>query len=185
MVGLELLVLAVGLAMDASAAAICKGSCMRRFNMKEAVIIAVSFGLFQALMPLIGWLLGTQFSAYIQDIDHWIAMILLTGLGAKMIWEAIHEKEDVACTPLDLRELFMLSVATSIDALAAGIAFAVLSTGILRPVIVIGLVTALLSMLGVVIGSRFGQVYRTKAQITGGIVLCLIGIKILSEHLSA
>lgn len=185
MAGLELLVLAVGLAMDASAAAICKGSCMRQFNLKEAVIIALSFGLFQALMPLIGWFLGTRFSAYIKNIDHWIAMILLTGLGIKMIWEAIHEKEDVVCTPLDLREIFMLSVATSIDALAAGIAFAVLSTGILRAVMVIGFVTVLLSMLGVVIGSLFGQVYRSKAQITGGLVLCLIGFKILSDHLGA
>ena len=96
MAGLELIVLAVGLSMDAGAAAICKGSCMRRFNIKEAVAIAVSFGLFQALMPLIGWYLGTQFSVYIQRIDHWIAMILLTGLGIKMIWEAIREKEDVA-----------------------------------------------------------------------------------------
>ena len=184
MAGLELIVLAVGLSMDAGAAAICKGSCMRRFNIKEAVAIAVSFGLFQALMPLIGWYLGTQFSVYIQRIDHWIAMILLTGLGIKMIWEAIREKEDVACTPLDLRELMVLSVATSIDALAAGIAFAVLSTGITRPVIIIGLVTAALSMLGVMIGSRFGQTFRAKAQVAGGAVLCLIGIKILLDHLN-
>ena len=102
----------------------------------------------------------------------------------RWIWEAIREKEDVACTPLDLRELMVLSVATSIDALAAGIAFAVLSTSITRPVIIIGLVTAALSMLGVMIGSRFGQTFRAKAQVAGGAVLCLIGIKILLDHLN-
>ena len=182
MAGVELLVLAAGLAMDASAAAICKGSCMRRFNLKEAVIIAASFGLFQALMPLGGWLLGSQFNIYIQHIDHWIAMLLLTGLGGKMIWEAVREKEEVPCTPLDFRELMLLSLATSIDAFAAGIAFAVLNTSIIRPFLVIGLVTAVLSMLGVVIGSRFGQIYKSKAQIIGGFVLCVIGIKIAIDH---
>lgn len=170
--------------MDAGAAAICKGSCMRRFNIKEALLISISFGLFQGLMPLLGWFLGSQFSMYIEQIDHWIAMLLLSGLGIKMIWEAVHDEGEVACTPLDMRELMVLSVATSIDALAAGIAFAMLSTSIMRPVITIGLITAILSMLGVVIGSRFGQKYKSKAQVVGGAVLCLIGIKILLDHLN-
>lgn len=185
MTALELIIMSIGLAMDASAAAICKGACMRRFNVKEAGLIALFFGLFQAAMPLIGWYLGTQFSLYIQKLDHWIAMLLLTALGLRMIWEAVHEEDELVCMPLDLKELLVLSVATSIDALAAGIALAVLSTGIARPVLVIGLVTALLSFIGVIIGSRFGKKYQTKAQIIGGAVLCLIGLKILVEHLSA
>lgn len=182
---LELFVLSVGLAMDASAAAICKGACMRRFNVREAGLIAIFFGVFQAVMPLIGWFLGTQFLMYIQQLDHWIAMALLMVLGLRMIWEGIHDEEELVCTPLDLRELLVLSVATSIDALAAGIALAVLNTNIISSVLVIGLVTAALSLGGVLIGSRFGQKYQSKAQVVGGAVLCLIGIKILIEHLSA
>lgn len=182
---LELIVLSVGLAMDAGAAAICKGACMRRFNLREAGLIALFFGIFQSLMPLIGWFLGTQFRSCIQSLDHWIAMLLLAALGLRMIWEAVHEEDELVCTPLDLRELIVLSVATSIDALAAGIALAMLSTSIAGPVIVIGLITAALSLTGVVIGSRFGSKYKTKAQIAGGAVLCLIGLKILVEHLSA
>ncbi len=185
MTALELIIMSVGLAMDAGAAAICKGACMRRFNAKEAGLIALFFGVFQAVMPLIGWYLGTQFSLYIQTLDHWIAMLLLAALGLRMIWEAVHEEDELACTPLDLKELLALSIATSIDALAAGIALAVLNTGIAVPVLVIGLVTALLSFIGVVIGSRFGKQYQTKAQIIGGVVLCVIGLKILVEHLSA
>ena len=183
---LELLVLSAGLAMDASAVAICKGACMRRFSAKEGVLIAVSFGLFQALMPLIGWALGSRFIHYIRSVDHWIAFILLAILGVKMIWDALHDdEEELVCTPLDIKELLLLSIATSIDALAAGIAFAVLEVDIVLSVAVIGVVTMALSFVGAVVGCRFGEKYMAKAQLVGGAVLCAIGLKILIEHLSA
>lgn len=181
---LELFVLSAGLAMDASAVAICKGACMRRFSAKESLLIAISFGLFQALMPLIGWLLGNRFIHYIRSVDHWIAFALLAVLGLKMMWDALHEEDESACTPLHIKELLLLSVATSIDALAAGIAFAVLEVDIVLSVAVIGAITMALSFLGVVVGCRFGEKYRGKARIVGGIALCAIGLKILIEHLT-
>lgn len=168
--------------MDACAVAICKGACMRRPDMKQSLLIAAFFGLFQALMPLAGWFLGTQFSKAIGALDHWIAFLLLGFLGLKMVWDALHEEEETVCKPLHFRELLLLSIATSIDALAAGIAFAVLKVAILPSVITIGITTCLLSFLGTVIGNRFGQRFQSKAQFIGGTALCLIGIKILVEH---
>lgn len=181
----ELIVLAVGLSMDAGAVAICKGACMRRTDMRQRSMIALSFGLFQGLMPLIGWYLGSQFSGAIRNIDHWIAFGLLVLLGLKMLWDALHEEEETVCEPLALGELLMLSVATSIDALAAGIAFALLKVNIVFSVLMIALITCALSFLGTVIGNRFGQRYQAKAQMVGGVALCLIGLKILVEHLRA
>lgn len=180
----ELLLIALGLSMDAFAVAVCKGLTMRRMDWKRALLIALFFGGFQALMPLAGWLLGRQFEHYITAIDHWIAFALLVFIGGKMLWEALHNKEDAGCEDrLDLRELLSLSVATSIDALAVGITFAFLQVQILPSVGLIGVTTFALTLLGVVIGRRFGGWLTQKAQIAGGVVLILIGTKILLEHI--
>ena len=160
---------------------------MRRVNYAHAAVIALFFGVFQAVMPLIGWVLGTQFARYITSVDHWIAFALLGYIGGKMIWDALHEAPETApCAGegrLDLKELLMLAVATSIDALAVGITFAFLQVSILPAVATIGLITFALSFAGVVVGNRFGTRFQKKAEIAGGVVLVLIGLKILLEHL--
>ena len=177
---MELVLIGVGLSMDAFAVALCKGLGMRRINYAHAAVIALFFGVFQAVMPLIGWVLGTQFARYITSVDHWIAFALLGYIGGKMIWDALHEAPETApCASeakLDLRELFMLAVATSIDALAVGITFAFLK-------VTIGVITFALSFAGVVVGNRFGTRFQKKAEIAGGTVLVLIGLKILLEHI--
>ncbi len=182
----ELFLIGIGLSMDAFAVAVCKGLCMTKINKKYAVIIALFFGGFQFLMPVIGWLLGTQFESYIVSFDHWIAFALLAFIGGKMIYEAVSDDEDEACSvdkKLDLKELMLLAVATSIDALAVGITFAFLKVSILPAAGLIGVVTFTLSLAGVVIGNRFGNRYKKKAEICGGVILILIGLKILLEHL--
>lgn len=184
---MELFLIAVALSMDAFAVATCKGLCMKRLNVKHAAVIALFFGGFQAVMPLIGWFLGTQFERLITPVDHWVAFGLLAYIGGKMLWDALHPSEDNAnCDldeKLDIKELFILAVATSIDALAVGITFAVLKTDIAPAILLIGSVTFLLSFLGVCIGFKFGNRFETKAEIAGGVVLILIGVKILLEHL--
>ena len=184
---IELFLLGVGLSMDAFAVSVCKGLGMRKLNKKQAVIIGLYFGGFQALMPLIGWLLGSQFQKYITSIDHWIAFILLAFIGGKMLWDVFHEKEEETTEKVDARldhkELFMLAIATSIDALAVGIAFACLDVQIWSSISIIGCVTLVLSFCGVWIGNRFGNRFEKKAEIAGGLVLILIGVKILVEHL--
>ena len=184
---MELVLSGVGLSMDAFAVALCKGLSMRRVNYAHAAVIALFFGVFQAVMPLIGWVLGTQFARYITSVDHWIAFALLGYIGGKMIWDALHEAPETApCAGegrLDLKELLMLAVATSIDALAVGITFAFLQVSILPAVATIGLITFALSFAGVVVGNRFGTRFQKKAEIAGGVVLVLIGLKILLEHL--
>ncbi len=185
---MELVLIAVGLSMDAFAVALCKGLCMKRLNWINAIVIALFFGGFQAGMPLIGWLLGTQFEKYITPIDHWIAFALLAYIGGKMIWDALHEEESTgeSCDiepKLDIKELFTLSVATSIDALAVGITFAFLQMEIVPAVCLIGSITFVLSLGGVVIGNKFGARFQEKAEIAGGAVLIGIGMKILLEHL--
>lgn len=182
----ELLLTAVGLAMDAFAVSVCKGLGMKRMKYGQAVVIGVYFGVFQALMPLLGWFLGTSFARYIRAFDHWIAFVLLVLIGGKMLWDAFHEKEetiDVEHGKLDHRELLLLAVATSIDALAVGIAFACLDVEIWSSISIIGIVTLVLSVCGVWIGHRFGNHFQNKAEIAGGAVLILIGIKILADHL--
>ena len=172
--------------MDAFAVAVCKGLCMKRLNMRQAVIIALFFGGFQGLMPLVGWALGTQFERYITPVDHWIAFGLLTIIGAKMLWDAFHGEEEVVCSTdekLNLRELVMMAIATSIDALAVGVTFAFLQVDIVPAVVLIGVITFVLALGGVVIGHRFGARYEKAATIAGGVVLILIGLKILLEHL--
>lgn len=183
----DLLLIAVGLSMDAFAVAVCKGLGMRNLNIKHSFIIALFFGSFQALMPLIGWFLGRQFEKYINNIDHWIAFGLLGFIGAKMIYEALSEKEkdDDKVFTLDLKELTLLAVATSIDALAVGITFALLEDVRIVPSIsLIGAVTFSLSFLGVAIGNRFGSRFKNKAELAGGVILVCIGLKILLEGLS-
>ena len=184
----ELFLIAVGLSMDAFAVSVCKGLCMKRLDVRQAVVIALFFGGFQALMPLAGWALGTQFEALITPVDHWIAFVLLGIIGSKMLWDAFHEDdpEDLACPTdgkLDLRELVMMAIATSIDALAVGITFAFLRVDIAVSVGLIGITTFVLSIVGVAVGHRFGAKYEKPATIVGGIVLILIGLKILLEHL--
>lgn len=186
----ELLLIGVGLSMDAFAVSICKGLGMKHLNMKQALVIGLFFGGFQALMPVIGWLLGKQFESLITPIDHWIAFILLAFIGGKMLIEALRGEDDTvqgaACAidqKLDLKELTMLAVATSIDALAVGITFAFLQVDIVPSVTIIGVTTFLLSIVGVAVGHYFGARYEKPATIAGGIVLILIGLKILLEHL--
>ena len=184
---LEIFLVAIGLSMDAFAVAICKGLAMPQVNKKQTLLIGAYFGVFQALMPLLGWLLGTSFSRYIQAFDHWIAFVLLAFIGGKMLWDVFHEKEESAAEKsdarLDHKELFMLAIATSIDALAVGIAFACLDVQIWSSVSIIGCVTLVLSFCGVWIGNRFGNRFEKKAEIAGGVVLILIGVKILLDHL--
>ena len=183
----ELLLTAIALSMDAFAVSVCKGLGMRRMRYDQALVISLYFGVFQALMPLIGWLLGTSFSRYIQAFDHWIAFVLLAFLGGKMLWDVFHEKEDgeqeSAERRLDHRELFMLAIATSIDALAVGIAFACLDVNIWSSISIIGVTTLVISFAGVWIGNRFGNRFQKKAEIAGGLVLKLIGVMILAVHL--
>ena len=184
----ELFLIAVSLSMDAFAVSVCKGLCMKRLDVRQAVVIALFFGGFQALMPLAGWALGTQFEALITPVDHWIAFVLLGIIGSKMLWDAFHEDdpEDLACPTdgkLDLRELVMMAIATSIDALAVGITFAFLRVDIAVSVGLIGITTFVPSIVGVAVGHRFGAKYEKPATIVGGIVLILIGLKILLEHL--
>lgn len=186
MTWIELLLTAVALSMDAFAVSTCKGLNLRTMSWKRAGIIGLFFGGFQTLMPLAGWLLGRQFEHLITSVDHWIVFTLLSIIGGKMIYDALKGGEDSCCPAedkLDLKELIGLSFATSIDALAVGISFAFLNVRILPSVATIGVTTCLLSMAGVAIGHKFGSKYESRATLIGGIVLVLIGLRILLEHL--
>lgn len=185
---IELLLMGIGLAMDAFAVSICKGLGMKKLNKKQAVVIGLYFGGFQALMPFIGWALGTQFRQYITSIDHWVAFILLAIIGGKMIVEALkgwNEEEvvEVLDKPINHKEMVILAVATSIDALAVGITFAFLGTPIIEAIVIIGITTFIISVFGVVVGNFFGSKYKSKAELAGGLILVLLGTKILVEHL--
>ena len=184
---LELFLIGVGLSMDAFAVSICRGLCMPRINWRHAGVIALFFGGFQALMPTLGWLLGSQFAGYIQSFDHWVAFVLLALIGFNMAREALSpEDEEEACaveTRLDLRQLFLLAEATSIDALAVGVTFAFLDVKIGPAAAIIGCTTFVLSLAGVAVGNFFGARYKKRAELTGGVILILLGLKILLEHL--
>lgn len=184
---LELFFMGIGLAMDAFAVSICKGLGMSKVNKKQAAVIGLFFGGFQALMPLLGWLLGRQFEQYITNIDHWVAFVLLAFIGGKMIVEAAGSKEDVTVDqcdePLDLKDLFILAIATSIDALAVGITFAFLNYPIIEAISIIGITTFVISVGGVYVGNFFGSKYKNKAEFAGGFILVLLGIRILLSHL--
>ena len=179
----ELFLIGIGLSMDAFAVAICKGLSMRKIDVRQTVTVALFFGGFQALMPFLGWALGKQFEQYITQYDHWIAFVLLVYIGGKMLWEALHSKEeDTAPANFSIKELLILAIATSIDALAVGITFAFLNVKIGPAVAIIGCTTFVISLAGVLIGNKFGSRYKQKAEAVGGIILILIGLKILLEH---
>ena len=184
---MELVLMGAGLAMDAFAVAVCKGLAMRKVNKKQCFLIALFFGGFQGLMPFIGWVLGNQFAGYISAIDHWVALVLLGYIGGKMIWEAVKErKEDVEIQemdpPLSIKELLMMSIATSIDALAIGITFSFLDVNILQAVSIIGVITFILSGAGVFVGNIFGSKYKYRAEFIGGLILVILGVRIFLEH---
>ena len=180
---IELFLIAVGLSMDAFAVSVCKGLAMPKCTFKKAAIVGLWFGGFQALMPAIGYILGAQFQETIASIDHWIAFVLLALIGGNMIHEALDNDEEEADASLDVKTMFLLAVATSIDALAIGITFAFLKVNIIPAVCFIGIVTFIISFAGVKIGNVFGARYKNKAEIVGGVILILLGMKILLEHL--
>mgnify|MGYP006074777463 FL=1 len=180
---LVLFILAVGLSMDAFAVSVCKGLAMPKITLKKTLIVGIWFGGFQALMPALGYLLGVQFRDKITAIDHWIAFILLGLIGANMIKEACSGECEQENDSLDFRTMFLLAVATSIDALAVGITFAFLNVHLLWAVSFIGVTTFTLSAIGVKIGNIFGTRYKSKAELAGGIILIVLGCKILLEHL--
>ena len=180
---LELFILAVGLSMDAFAVSVCKGLAMPKITVKKTLIVGVWFGGFQALMPTLGYFLGVQFRDKITAIDHWIAFILLGIIGANMIKEACSGECEEENESLDIKTMFLLAVATSIDALAVGITFAFLNVHLIAAVSFIGITTFTLSAAGVKIGNIFGTKYKSKAELAGGVILILLGCKILLEHL--
>ena len=179
----ELFLLALGLAMDAFAVSVCKGLALPRIDLKKALAAGLWFGGFQALMPLLGFLLGSRFASYIADFDHWIAFILLALIGGNMIRESAAGEDTETDASFGVRAMLPLAVATSIDALAVGLTFAFLSVRVLPAVTLIGAVTLVLSMAGVKLGNLFGARFRGKAEFAGGLILILLGLKILLQHL--
>ena len=181
----EIVLFGIGLAMDAFAVSVCKGLGMKKINYRHAIVIALFFGGFQALMPFVGFWLGKSFESYITQIDHWIAFLLLGYIGIKMIREAFEHDDGGCCgceKQLDIKELFVLAVATSIDALAVGITFSFYKdTDIYKNISVIGIVTFIISFAGVMIGNKFGSKYKNKAEAAGGIILVLLGARILLD----
>lgn len=178
-----LFTIALGLSMDAFAVAICKGLAMNKITFRKSLIVGLWFGGFQGLMPLLGYILGVQFKSYITSIDHWIAFVLLGLIGINMIREALSKDEEKASDSLALKDMLVLAIATSIDALAVGVTFAFLQVDIIPAISFIGVTTLILSMIGVKIGNVFGVRYKSKAELAGGIILILMGTKILLEHL--
>lgn len=182
---MELVLIAVGLSMDAFAVAICKGLSVQKLGWKHYLTVGVWFGGFQALMPTLGYLLGTTFERYITSVDHWVAFVLLCLIGGSMLKEGLakeEEKEERA--GFDFKSMLLLAVATSIDALAVGITFALLpDVNIFSAVGLIGTITFCLSAVGLKVGNIFGLKYKSKAEVVGGVILILIGVKILLEHL--
>ena len=179
----ELFIIAVGLSMDALAVAICKGLSMAKMSWRKGIIVGLWFGGFQALMPLIGYLLGAQFESKITAFDHWIAFILLGLIGGNMIREGVSGDEEKTDDSVSIKSMLPLAIATSIDALAFGVTFAFLRVNIVYAVSFIGVITFLLSTVGVKVGNVFGARYKSKAEIAGGVILILMGLKILIEHL--
>ena len=179
----ELFLLAVGLSMDAFAVSICKGLSIQKLKLRHALIVGAWFGAFQALMPVIGYLLGSAFADMIEAVDHWIAFALLALIGGNMIREALSKEEEDCDPSLAPVTMLLLAVATSIDALAVGVTFAFLRVDVVPAVTLIGMCTFAISAVGVKIGNVFGVRYKSKAELAGGVVLVVIGLKILLEHL--
>jgi putative Mn2+ efflux pump MntP len=186
MEGITIILIAVGLSMDAVAVAVSLGITRKAMNIYNAITVAAWFGGFQALMPLIGWLVGFTLRELITGIDHWVAFFLLSFIGVRMIYESFFGKDkDIPANSLNLGTLVLLSIATSIDALAVGISFAFIDVPITAPVIIIGSVTFALSLIGVYVGKRVGRLFAKRVSIVGGLILIAIGTKILLEHLGA
>ena len=183
MSAVELLLLSIGLAMDAFAVSVCKGISMKKMDWKKAIIIGLYFGGFQALMPTIGYFLGSAFQSLITSIDHWIAFILLGIIGGGMIKEAFEDDKENVNDDVGFKTMIILAIATSIDALAVGITFAFLNANLILAVSLIGIITFVISVIGTKIGNRFGDKYERKAEMVGGIILIFLGIKILLEHI--
>lgn len=179
----ELFILAVGLSMDAFAVSVCKGLSVPKLKLKHALTCGLYFGGFQGLMPLIGYLLGSQFEEMIVSVDHWIAFVLLGLIGFNMVKESREQDEEKLNSSFAVKEMITLAIATSIDALAVGVTFAFLRVDIFWAVTFIAIVTFTLSSIGVKVGNVFGMRYKSKAELAGGLILILMGIKILLEHL--
>ena len=179
----ETSLIAIGLAMDAFSVAICKGLAMKKFEIKKAVIIALYFGIFQGVMPILGFLLGGTFKHTIEAYDHWVALVLLAIIGINMIREAF-DKDEKVNDEVDFKSMIWLAIATSIDALTVGITFSFLNINIWFASILIAMITYVLSIFGVMIGNKFGCKYKAKAEVVGGIILLLMGVKIVLEHLT-
>ena len=178
----ELLIIAVGLSMDAFAVSICKGLSVQTVRPKHIALTGLWFGGFQALMPVIGYFLGASFAGFVSSVDHWIAFVLLGIIGGNMIKESCSKEEECCAPDFSVRTMFAMAVATSIDALAIGVSFAFLNVNIWKAVALIGVTTALFSGAGVVIGNVFGSRYKSKAEFVGGFILVAMGLKILLEH---
>lgn len=179
----EIIAIGIGLAMDAFAVSICKGLSMKKIDWKKAIIIALYFGIFQALMPILGYFLGSTFSSFVQSVDHWIAFILLAIIGGNMIKDSTDDEVEKRNDKVDVKTMLLLAIATSIDALAVGVTFAFFEVNLLLSISIIGIITFVLSFLGVIIGNKFGDKFQNRAELAGGIVLIIIGLKILLEHL--
>ena len=179
----EIIFIGIGLAMDAFAVSVCKGLSMKRINWKSVIIIALYFGIFQAGMPVLGYFLGSTFSGFVEHVDHWIAFILLGIIGMNMIKDSFDDEVEKRNDRVDFKTMIILAIATSIDALAVGISFAFLKANIIKSIIVICSTVFVFSLVGSKIGNKFGDKYEHKAQIAGGIILILVGVKILLEHL--
>ena len=180
---LGIIIIAIGLAMDAFAVSICKGLSMKKMSWKKGLIIGGYFGFFQGFMPLIGYLLGVGFQSKVEAVDHWLALILLAIIGIDMIKDAFSKDIEEKNESVDFKEMIVLAIATSIDALAVGITMAFLDVNIILAILLIGIITFVISVIGVKIGNIFGDKYEKKAELAGGIILVLMGIKILVEHL--
>lgn len=179
---LTIVMIAIGLSMDAFAVSLSSGISIKELKPQNGAKVALFMGGFQALMPVIGWLLGIGFKDYIEKYDHWMAFVLLGFIGIKMLKEAMDEECEYVSDPLANKVLFMLAIATSIDAMAVGVSFAFLSTSIISSALIIGLITFAICYMGVYLGHKFGCIYKKKAEIAGGLILVFIGFKILFEH---
>ncbi len=180
---MELFLIAVGLSMDAFAVSVCKGLSVRKTNIRHALCVGAYFGGFQALMPLLGFVLGRQFESLITSVDHWIAFVLLAVIGGNMIRESFKEEDEELNASFAFKTMLPLALATSIDALAMGVTFAFLRVDIVPAVLFIGVITFVLSAVGLKVGNVFGAKYKARAELFGGVVLVLMGLKILLEHL--
>lgn len=181
---IEILLIGIGLAMDAFAVSVGKGLSMKKMNWNKAIIVGLYFGIFQGLMPIIGYFLGYSFESLVSQIDHWIAFFLLGAIGSNMIREALKKDEEDRNDSIAFKGMIVLAIATSIDALTIGITFAFLQVNIFTSALIIGIITFLISVLGVKIGNKFGSKYESKSEVIGGLILILMGLKILFEHLN-